>query len=725
MYFVFNFFLSFKKNLIMQSRRKAIVILTITLLAITSINAQVNHLFRELIIESDSSQFFLSKDTITFQNEKCLLLNYENDNQIYRLTIYPQNNISIQNFKITETSDYIILDSLHALPNGNWSAKIQMKNLTKSKFLALQFLLLTDKGWVIAGEQRLIPCTNTYASINFNTDELFIGEEKVYEIITNNNANIKINTQWTTDRNINYRLEERNGSLLVHLQPTALGKTTASINLYTINPTLNSNRTLSYALPAITHPFVIKNSRIVFLNTDNKDITYDNNTKYSGIEIQIDNNRQLQLNKTYRIEDQEEKGGALIGELYTRNNLANDKVLCVFRPYNIHYQKDGYLYVKDGDDAKFVTNFNITPKATINKISILRKGSDWNETLNVYPGENIILRIEGESLHKTNFQFEDLQDITTDSTTKSDKIAEFKLKIPMQISKRKLSILNNKIGTGYALQVKEYQTPRNFDYIFVDYGDKSKRLSGMRGISFFTESIRDISFSFLNEKIDTDEKLYGIQYIDVDVKIIGDKGEILEMQKIENICIVPGKTSARYAMYDTKGATNGELLLNNYISKKTYDLKTFSRIQLTFSNKKDKYNGDGFTKTIEIIPAKYTKFDIDVSFPAGLLIRKQGDGNFGNFGGVSLAMIAQFSFLEKDKVAVYKPYKIGAGFIALNAFNFSNNSTDRDLAAVIIGSLYPTRAEAKLRFPLYFGGGYLLTQKKFFWLLGPGIQVSF
>jgi len=114
-----------------------------------------------------------------------------------------------------------------------------------------------------------------------------------------------------------------------------------------------------------------------------------------------------------------------------------------------------------------------------------------------------------------------------------------------------------------------------------------------------------------------------------------------------------------------------------------------------------------------------------VSFPAGLLIRKQGDTNFGNFGGVSLAMIAQFSFLEKDKVSVYKPYKIGAGFIALNAFNFSNNTTDRDLGAVVIGSLYPTRAEAKLRFPLYFGGGYLLTQKKFFWLLGPGIQVNF
>jgi hypothetical protein len=146
---------------------------------------------------------------------------------------------------------------------------------------------------------------------------------------------------------------------------------------------------------------------------------------------------------------------------------------------------------------------------------------------------------------------------------------------------------------------------------------------------------------------------------------------------------------------------------------------------LTFSNKKDKYNGEGFIKTIEIVPAEYTRLDIDVSFPAGLLIRKQGDDGYGNFGGVSLAMIAQLSFLEKDKVSVYKPYKVGVGFIALNAFNFSNSNTDRDLGIVAIGSLYPTRAEAKLRFPLYFGGGYLLSQKKFFWLIGPGIQVNF
>jgi len=583
-------------------------LLLFSLLFTFSLQAQVNHLFSEICIETDSSRFLLSKDTVILQGEKALFFIYSTDDEICRLTLTPQEGTIIDHFKIKETSDYEILDSLHVLPNGKWSAKIRMTNLTQSKFLALSFIFNSEKGWVSAGELRLLPCTKTYATVNFTSDELFIGEEKVYEVVTNNLSNIRVSTQWTEGHDINYRLEERNGLLYIHLRPSVLGKSVASIKILCHKPWINESGKLQYELPAIPHNFTIKNSRIAFLSTDIKELTFDETSKLNGIEIQIDNNRQLQLNKTYRIEAQEEKGGALIGELFTRNSLANDKILCIFRPYNYHLQSDGYLYIKDGDDPKFVTNFSISPKATILKISILHKGSDWNESLQVFPGENITLRIEGESLHKAHFSFEDLSEVSSDSITRSDKVAEYRLKIPMNISKRKLQIFSNKTPTNFSLQVKEFQSPRNFDYVFVDYGDKSKRLSSMRGITFTTQSIPDITLNFLNDKIDTNEKLYGIQYLDIEVKIIGNKGEILEIQKIEDLAIVPGRTSVRNAMYDTKGANKGEISLNSYISKKTYDLNTFSRILLIFSNKKDKYNGDGFTKTIEIIPAEYTKF---------------------------------------------------------------------------------------------------------------------
>jgi len=69
--------------------------------------------------------------------------------------------------------------------------------------------------------------------------------------------------------------------------------------------------------------------------------------------------------------------------------------------------------------------------------------------------------------------------------------------------------------------------------------------------------------------------------------------------------------------------------------------------------------------------------------------------------------------------------KLGFGFIALNAFNFSSQNINRDMSLVALVSLYPTTKDRKLNFPLYMGGGYFLSENKFFFLVGPGIQVSF
>ncbi len=117
------------------------------------------------------------------------------------------------------------------------------------------------------------------------------------------------------------------------------------------------------------------------------------------------------------------------------------------------------------------------------------------------------------------------------------------------------------------------------------------------------------------------------------------------------------------------------------------------------------------------------RFDIDVSFPAGLITKKIGEPGYGDLGGISLAMIAQFSFYQKDKISRFKPYKIGAGFIAINALNFADSNITRDVGIVFIGSLYPTTKETRMTFPLYLGGGYLLSTEKWFFLLGPGIRV--
>jgi hypothetical protein len=114
-----------------------------------------------------------------------------------------------------------------------------------------------------------------------------------------------------------------------------------------------------------------------------------------------------------------------------------------------------------------------------------------------------------------------------------------------------------------------------------------------------------------------------------------------------------------------------------------------------------------------------------VSFPAGLLTKRFNQEGFGTLSGVSMAIIAQFSFYHPRRIAKFRPFKFGAGFLALNAFNFSENSNNRDVGVVVLGSLYPLQGKArKLSFPLFLGAGYFLSEKQFFYLLGPGIRVQ-
>ena len=123
-------------------------------------------------------------------------------------------------------------------------------------------------------------------------------------------------------------------------------------------------------------------------------------------------------------------------------------------------------------------------------------------------------------------------------------------------------------------------------------------------------------------------------------------------------------------------------------------------------------------------------FDIEASFPAGLITIEQPevgaeDQRLGQLTGISVAMIGQFTFYHPEKINVQRPYKVGAGFIAINTFNFSNEAENRDIGLVIIGSLYPTTKDVKLTFPLYFGVGYKLKAQKWFGLIGPGIRIRF
>lgn len=724
--------------------------------------------FKEIVLNVDTSHFRTSENTIKYHGNSYLVFYFASEDEACEINLIPSIDSKIGNIELLKSADYVQLDSIVFVNNEYYKVRVKFVNLNTSRFLSFKFnirTLGTEKS--VVEELKLLPYTKTTVQFYPQSEELYIGEEKVFELNTNNLNNVKLVTEWTTGLDINYRISESNGRLRIHLLPTVLGQRTVNIKLLTNSPFFNTKKELSYDLPPIIQSFRVKNSRIAFLNIDKNDITCDDETRNAGIFVQLDNHRQLLLGKTYRIENQEQPGGALMAELYTKSNLANDKVLCIIRPYNFHRQAEGYLYIKDGDDTKFITNISFTPKTNIASIQVMHEGEDWSQNMVIYPGETVDVKIEGAGLHKAKFHWEDVLDITSDTLIRNENICYFRLKVPMGINKRRISLNNNVTVTGHSLIVKEFQLPRNFDFILLNYGNGNRILSKLNPTVIQRHTIKDITVGFENIKIDSEHKLFGKQYIDIDVKILGKRGELVEMKSIKNMVICPGDNSPRAAYYKDKACINSSISLNSILGNKTFDIDDFSKIQLEFKHQSDKYSEGGYSKQVDIVLQRVVMFDIDVSFPAGLMIQNLGNTKTekeqlqkynqsnlqyindlerykkgeiviqptepkkpqkaaftDNIGGISLALIAQFSFPAAEKVGSMKPYKLGAGFLAINTFNF-NQSAQRDLAVVVLGSLYPIKPGRVFSLPIHFGFGYKFQDAIPFLMLSPGIGIRF
>ncbi|MDP4209082.1 MAG: hypothetical protein Q8928_09730 [Bacteroidota bacterium] len=741
-------------------------------------NSSTPALFKNLILKSDTLEFSLTKDTISSKGIKYLYFYYAHPDETCELSLFPDTAAHISKLELLNSSDFAKSDSLVFVNQKYYKLKVKFANLSKSRFLSFMFsakIQGTEKP--VIQEVKLLPYTHTSIGFFPGNEELFIGEEKIFDLTSNNSENIRLTGEWVSGEGINYRISERNGQLRVHLIPNALGQHQVTLRLQTNAPFITNSKEISYNLPPITQSFKIKASRLAFLGIDKKEITYEDDARKNGIEIQLDNHRQLILGKTYRIEEQEQAGGSLIAELFTKSYLTNDRVLCIFRPYSLHRTTAGYLYIKDGDDSRFITNIAITPKTSINSIQVMHEGQDWSPNQNVYPGETVEVKLEGDGFHKAKFHWEDVTDITPDTLMRNETQCYFKLKVPLDINKHRVALFNYGVNTGYGLSVKEYQTPRPLDFVTLNYGTGTRSLSKINPTVIQRNTINDITIGFDNTKIDANNKLYGKQYLDVEIRVLGKSGELIEMKSVKNLVICP-ENSPRSVYYKDKACTNSDLQLNTLLSNKTYKLSDFSKIQLEFKEQSDKYTEPAFSKQVEINLQRATVFDMDVSFPAGLMIQNLGKtqsekdafaqynidntayqleynaylkelelwtatpsgskptfdktapvkptkASFtDNLGGISLALIVQFSFPDPEKVGQSKPYRLGAGFLAINAFNFSQ-SAQRDLAAVILASLYPIKPGKLFSLPIHLGFGYKFQDKIPFLMLSPGIGVRF
>src|SRR5208283_4955206 len=101
-------------------------------------------------------------------------------------------------------------------------------------------------------------------------------------------------------------------------------------------------------------------------------------------------------------------------------------------------------------------------------------------------------------------------------------------------------IYNNNQNTGMSLAVKEYQNVRPFDYVNVRLGTKLKNLADFHGPEFIDNHLKDVIISFKPDKIENDNKLYGKQCFDIDVKVFNKAGELKDFTQISDVTVCPG-----------------------------------------------------------------------------------------------------------------------------------------------------------------------------------------
>ena len=683
-------------------------------------------LFRDIAVLTDTARYTRMANGVALQGRIHVPFAYTHTPTTVELRLYPAGRVPIRGVEWLPTAGVAVVDSLLNYNGLYYRIRLRFDDLLRADLLRLTFRVRSDyfeEAYLY--EVPLLPIFDTRAALPPGGIELFVGEEKTVQVSTNQPDNLALPTVWTQNQPINYKFSRQEDRVLLHLQADRPGTLTLRVPLRTRRPRLDRYRRPVYELPPLTAKVQVGEARLTFLEP-NERVFPLNERGRTNAELELQSHPDLRLKKTYRLEAQEAPGGALVAEIFTRNRLGNGRVLCDLRLYDFHRRSDGYLYLKDGDTPAFLTNFSVVPQTKIEAIRVRREGEDWQGGPAVLrPGEAVEIELRGQALHRGRFTFDGLEALRPDTLLATETERRFRATVPVTIDRKRVEVLNYGRPTERGLPVREHQRPHPLDFVYYEYNGRRIRATEVTQLLFVDHTLRELLVRFDPALLESIGHLYGPQHLDVEVKVLNIRNTIIDQRTLEDVLVCPGATSPRYGLYDQEKCRTEPININELLRNKTYDLDDWSVIEVKVKHRGQVYGGKGFERVADFVLRKKTTFNIDVSFPAGLIVKRINEEGFGNLGGVSLAMIAQFTFFHPDRINKTKPFKFGAGFLAFNAFNFNENSS-RDVGIVALGSLYPIRRPEtnRLSFPIYMGGGYFLSEQKWFVLIGPGIRVQ-
>jgi hypothetical protein len=205
---------------------------------------------------------------------------------------------NVKSISLEKSEDYVILDSLSFVNEQYYRTRIRFKDLANTEFPALKINVVRNNSRQIL--IPLLPFSDAYATLNITEGDLYIGEEKRFEILSNNLANLKIDQRWQKNEKYEFRYLTQDDKVFLVILPLASGKVDLHFTPEFKKPNYKEGE-LHFKGETQSFELQVRGSRLSFVLFDVLEIVW-NPGQREGVEVQLDSHRDLLLNRTYRIE---------------------------------------------------------------------------------------------------------------------------------------------------------------------------------------------------------------------------------------------------------------------------------------------------------------------------------------------------------------------------------------------------------------------------------------
>lgn len=684
--------------------------------------------FTDVQLAFDTLSYSWTEDARKVGDRRYLSFVYTEAQPAAELRFLPRPTDEVVRLTLLASPDYEATDTTLQLSDGSFRSRIRFTGLSRKQAPSLTYRLTLAQGDTVNVEVPLFPIARSTVMVPPAERVWYVGQEREVPLETSLPQNIKPAATWTKTQGVAYRIVRKKEQPVLRVVPLAVGSRELRLPYQTLRPTLNPDSSLRYERVIEPFPITIKRGRTQFIALDRDAVELPRGAHVKEVEVSFPQQVSLSLKRTYRLEPQESDGGPLIAELFIREITNSNQMKAMLRVYAYHRRSEGVLYLKAEGETLFTMNLDIVPTPHLDAVELRRPGGDWQRDLTVYPGERLDLRLQGESLTRTKLAFEQLLPLRkeggNDSIRYSDTEILARVSIPVATERTQFPLLMDGQQTPYVLRLREYQRPRPLDFVRLTFERKTRVLTEVPSPIVVDAPLNSFQLRFLRDSIDLPGDLYGPQYLTIAVEVWSKDNQRLEARHEETICLCPGPSSPRRAVYEQLDCTEGVVDLNKLLTTPSYELPGWARIRLTVSHAKDHYAQGRQSRQVDLILRQTFEVGLEVSLPVPIILARFNDSPTDNLTSVGFAAFAQLRFYRQRGINELVPIQAAFGVMATDVFAFTSEAR-RDWGLTAMACFYPITGRQTWSIPFYMGGGYLLDEGTGFFFMGPGLSVQF